>query len=327
MNELLKTNIEDYQKTNWEDLLREDLGKHNLKALKPNLDFIKKFIDDLIENIHKLSIGHQNSLVELIVEFTNCRADIKTHTDTKQNHKVVNNFNTFKDKILDHYKDLSMALDTLKKYSPDKTPNDPEIEIKKFVLARKELEQEFKKIQKIQSQFEAQAVMKEAGRYGDFFTKEAEKNRKLSWWFGVGGFVFALCSAVFAHCYLRFNEGITADSFVELLIEGDVINKFFIFSVIFLIIFVLKREYLALRHQFTLNRHRQNALRSHKEVLKSIKTTETESDKEIANAILLELTKSMFTPQETGFVKNQSDISSGSKIVEISKSIFGKSKD
>ena len=206
-------------------------------------------------------------------------------------------------------------------------PDQPDIEVKKFISARKELEQELKKTQKTQSQIEAQAVKKEASRYGDFFKTEAEKNRKLSWWFGLGGFGFALLSAGFAHFYLRFGENIKADSFVELLIKGDVINKFFIFSVIFLIIFVLRREYLALRHQFTLNRHRQNALRSHKEVLKSIKETGTESDKAIANAILLELTKSMFTPQDTGFVKNQSDNSSGSKIVEISKSIFGNSKN
>ena len=48
---------------------------------------------------------------------------------------------------------------------------------------------------------------------------------------------------------------------------------------------------------------------------------------EISNAVLLELTKSMFSPQDTGFVKNQKDSSSDNKVVEISKSLFTTSKE
>ena len=84
---------------------------------------------------------------------------------------------------------------------------------------------------------------------------------------------------------------------------------------------------MALKHQYTLNRHRHNALSSHKEILSSIEKTASESDKEISNAILLELTKSMFSPQKTGFIKDQKDTSSENRVVEISKSLFNTSKD
>ena len=51
------------------------------------------------------------------------------------------------------------------------------------------------------------------------------------------------------------------------------------------------------------------------------------SDKEISNAMLLELTKAIFSPQDTGFVKYQKDISSENRIIEISKSMFNTSKE
>ena len=76
-----------------------------------------------------------------------------------------------------------------------------------------------------------------------------------------------------------------------------------------------------------LGEHNLKALKPDLDLIKNFIDDLIESDKEIANAILLELTKSMFRPQDTGFVKNQSDASSGSKIVEISKSIFGNSKN
>ena len=167
---------------------------------------------------------------------------------------------------------------------------------------------------------------KESEFYGDHFKKQADKNRKLSLWFGIGGFVFSIAAAWFSYCFLRFDQNIVASSFTELLIKGDVINKVFIFSIMLIIISILKREYLALRHQFTLNTHRQNSLNSHKEILHSIQKTATGSDKEISNAVLLELTKSMFSSEDTGFVRNSSN-SSDSRVVEISKSLFKNNKE
>ena len=43
---------------------------------------------------------------------------------------------------------------------------------------------------------------------------------------------------------------------------------------------------------------------------------------QIANAILLELTKAMFNSQDTGFVKNQKSSFAGDRVIEISKPIF-----
>ena len=326
MNEQLKSLIEDYKKTKWPDLLRTDLGEHNLKEIKPYLDFAKNFIDPLVENPGKLSVNLQNHLIQLLSQFIQWRGTIKAHTDTRQNQVVVNNISGFKDWILDNFSNLRIALDIQDRYSSDQVFTKPEADLKQYISARKTIEQELKKIKQTQSQLSEQMVKSEAKFYGDFFNKEANKNKKLSTLFGVVFLLFSVFSCWFAYCFLKFDQNITADNVVELLIKGDVINKIFIFSVILLVISVIRREYLALRHQFTLNRHRQNALNSHKEILESIIKTEDKSDKDISNAILLELTKSMFSPQDTGLVKDQKSTASDSKIVEISKSLVNTSK-
>ena len=182
------------------------------------------------------------------------------------------------------------------------------------------------KVQQLQSQLKERTTQEEASRYGEFFKKCAEKNKKLSVKFQYRFFSICALLALIAYDFLKFDQSIEAKNLIELLIKGDVINKVFILSVALIVISTIRREYLALRHQFTLNEHRSNAINSHKEILKAIQKTTTKSDKEISNAILLELTKAMFHSQETGFVKNQSS-SSENKIVEISKFLSSNSKD
>ena len=63
-----------------------------------------------------------------------------------------------------------------------------------------------------------------------------------------------------------------------------------------------------------------------KSLIDDYKETANESDREISNAVLLELTKAMFGSQDTGFIKDQK-YTSDSKVVEISKSLFSNSKD
>ena len=49
MNEQLKQYIESYKKTDWKVLLQENHGDYHLKEIKPHLDVIKNFIDDLLK--------------------------------------------------------------------------------------------------------------------------------------------------------------------------------------------------------------------------------------------------------------------------------------
>ena len=328
MDEQLKKDIEDYKKTDWKALLREDKGDHHLKEIKPHLDFIKSFLDTILESLYFES-SYLPYLINLQTSFSSFReleTQIKQHTDDNRRQGIIGQVIQCKNSIFESLIPLSNMLRIQAESDPNRHDDDPKKIVEEYKKAIKGLEQELKKSKQIQSQYAEQVIKEEAERYGDFFKKEYESNKRWSWMFGFLFLVFSAVSCFFAYCFLQFDHKIEAEDLVELIIKGDVFNKIFILSIILLVISVIKREYLALRHQFTLNKHRHNAISSHKEILSSIKDTKNESDKEISNAILLELTKSMFSSQETGYVKDQKD-SSGSKVVEVSRSVFQKPKD
>lgn len=328
MDEHLKNLIEGYKQTDWKALLKEDLGKYHLKELQPDLNFIKDFFDFAIQNINFLNRNRQNQLCnDFLMRFQNVKNNIKSHTDTSQNQNIIGQVSNLKDIIINQGHPIFWAIDCQKKHG--KTLDDPKGDIKKYKSAREEIEAELKKMKQtqshllqIQSQLSEQTIREEASRYGDFFNKESRKASFWAWIFGILLTLVSIGVCFLSYNFLKIDPEITVNNIPELILKGNLINNFFIFTMIILFITVLRREYLALRHQRILNKHRSNALYSHKEILSSIEKTASESDKEISNAILLELTKAMFNPQDTGFVKDQKNASSDNRIVEISKSLF-----
>ena len=318
-----------YKQTDWNLLLRGNMGDYHLKELKPHLDFIKNFFDEIIDNPYFESSyqPYEALLQESFNHFNGVKTNIEQYRDGGQKQHIINQVINCKLNIFQNLNPLFNMLKIQAEYHPDRCTDHPEKVVGKYSKAAKDIEQELKKLQQIQSQYAEQAIRAEASRYGDFFKKEAENNKKLSLFYGIVLLLFFVSACVFAYCFLKFDQNITANSTFDLVIKGNLINKIFIFTIIILLISILKREYLALKHQYTLNRHRHNALSSHKEILSSIQKTASGSDKEISNAILLELTKAMFSPQDTGFVKDQKDTSSENRIVEISKSFFNTSKE
>jgi hypothetical protein len=84
-------------------------------------------------------------------------------------------------------------------------------------------------------------------------------------------------------------------------------SKFFILSVGFYLANHFARRFYAEKHLYNLNTQRQNALNSHKKILDSVQATDSENEKEIRNAILLELTKAIFENKDTGYIKQKED--------------------
>lgn len=90
--------------------------------------------------------------------------------------------------------------------------------------------------------------------------------------------------------------------------------------VIFVLTFGLvwcARNFAASRHNFVVNRHRQNALSSFETFVKGA------GDPQTKDAVLLQATQSIFTPQESGFVKNEGSPNPGSQIVEVIRGAGG----
>ncbi len=328
----IDTYIDEYKKTKWEKLLRPDLGEYHLGELKPHLDVIKNAIDDVIKNKDEIPNELIHQLEQILNDFNNHKQIIEDHRDTSQNENIISQIIQFKNILFEMYRHIFLALEFQKKYSSDKKSeiSDRDIQQSKEVVqqykkATKEIEEEVEKLKKAQSELSERTVRAEAKRYGEFFKNEAKCNKILSRRFGIALVIFSIVVCLIAWNFLLFDPEMVVNNIPELIIKGNLINKIFIFSVIFIIISVLKNEYLAQRHQYILNQHRHNALDSHKEILNAIKETENESEKEIANAILLELTKAMFSPQDTGFMKNSKNPSQ-SQVIEVSKSLLSTPK-
>lgn len=77
------------------------------------------------------------------------------------------------------------------------------------------------------------------------------------------------------------------------------------------------RNYSASRHNFVVNRHRQNALSSFETFVKGA------GDQQTKDAVLLHATQSIFVPQDSGFVKTDSSSQPGGQIVEIVRGVAG----
>jgi hypothetical protein len=90
--------------------------------------------------------------------------------------------------------------------------------------------------------------------------------------------------------------------------------------VIFVLTFALiwaARNFAASRHNFVVNRHRQNALSSFETFVKGT------GDPQTKDAILLQATQSIFVPQDTGFVKLEATPQPGGQILEIFRGVSG----
>jgi DNA-binding FadR family transcriptional regulator len=85
------------------------------------------------------------------------------------------------------------------------------------------------------------------------------------------------------------------------------------------------RNYSAEMNMYYMNKHRQMALNSHQRILDAVRKTETSNEPETKNAILLQVAKTMFDIQETGYLKNGNNPVPTTQIVETIRTGVSKS--
>ena len=98
------------------------------------------------------------------------------------------------------------------------------------------------------------------------------------------------------------------------------ISKILIFSVIAYMLFWAVRNYISHKHNAIVNRHRQNALMTHKALI------EAASDIRIREAIMIQAASCIFSPQASGYTfgKGESDNFGPKSVVEILTKASGK---
>ena len=73
-------------------------------------------------------------------------------------------------------------------------------------------------------------------------------------------------------------------------------------------------------HNYVVNKHRQNALSTFETFVKST------DDNDTKNAVLIQATRSIFSPQHTGFSAQEGESSTSPAIHEIIRNVIGSSK-
>jgi hypothetical protein len=95
------------------------------------------------------------------------------------------------------------------------------------------------------------------------------------------------------------------------------VAKLIIFSVLFTGIIWMGRVYRAHRHNYVVNKHRQNALSTFETFAKAANDDQTKS------AVLLQTTNCIFSQQHTGYIAQESDTAGSHQILEIIRGISG----
>jgi hypothetical protein len=96
------------------------------------------------------------------------------------------------------------------------------------------------------------------------------------------------------------------------------ISKIIFFSVLFFALAVCNRNYRAHRHNYVVNKHRQNALATFETFVKGT------SDEATKNAVLLKSAETIFTSIPTGYISKDSEPQGTSQVFEIVRSVLGK---
>ena len=156
------------------------------------------------------------------------------------------------------------------------------------------------------------------GEQSAVFGDQARKNNRAArLWLALGTVLGVLSLALLWFFLLRWTPSDET--------TGEIIREFGSrFAVLTLLAFALGfvlRQYAAAKHNETVNRHRQNALRTFETFVKAA------GDQETKDAVLLEATRSIFAPQPSGFLRGRNEIDSSNTILEVTRRLRPMSSD
>lgn len=93
------------------------------------------------------------------------------------------------------------------------------------------------------------------------------------------------------------------------------VERVIVISILSTAILFCVRNYSAARHNFVINRHRQNALSTFETFVKA------SGDDQTKDAVLLQATRSIFTPQASGYLKPDVEAAPSNQIIEIMRNL------
>ncbi len=317
--ESLKENIDKILRRTTEELIREeDLGKSlSFKPSEETLDRIFLIIKELKRSeIEKIPYNRLESLHSEIGEFGRLMASIMDYTP---NQTGSNSRESIMEKIENYYNTIFANVVPLISFI--------NCDSDMFERRNKELDDLVSTIKNTKSEIvenktkvlsEADSILKnlrdtasESGvtKYSEIFANEATENKKKANNWLIATIVLGTVSIIIAYFFLTITPASAEPNYYE--IVHFALTKIIVFSILYYLLMLFVKNYNAQRHNYVVNKHRQNALTTFGTFMSSSKDTDTK------NAVLLQTTHSIFSAQTSGYLKNEIDSEPSQKLIEI----------
>lgn len=322
--EQIKTKLETLSEFQIEDLVREnDLGSQlSFKDAEPTiLRTIELFnrtktvnLEDVPYNLLNNFNSQLDNATQRFTQFRDFNAN--QNNPVNQRNNLVNQF----ENQFDAYYQYILPILTVGLLSG----NDLSVQQAKIDQLTSELEKKTKETEEKGAEYlkQLEETLKSAeeaaakvgvSRHSQIFKTESIEHEEqaktwLKWTVGIL-IAIVIVSAVFIFLFPD------SDSTSAEIIQFS-ITKIVILSALFYGLSICNRNYKAHRHNVTLNKHRQNALSTFETFAKAAGT-----DIQTKNAVLIEVTHTIFSNQQTGYLSSERDNDSSNKIVEIIKNV------
>ncbi len=326
MDQQLRDSIEQYRSLDWTSLLRKDLGSYSLEESKPSFEGIREVFDTIFNHADLENFPPQflNSIRTHLQQFLQLKNQILGFQNINERQQWLD---TIRNKEFELHQSMGPFYTFLVLKDPAKNE-----EFKRQIIDAQgkigEFEAQITKAQSLLSTVQNEAQKIEAIKYGRFFGDCADKNDQaaknaqtyMALSAGVTLIIAILLLAGDTDWFVRVQNQNTSQVLTEIFHQG-LLLKFLILSIGGFAIAHFNRNYSAEKHLYYVNTQRQNALDSHQALLNSIRPTESENDKETANAMLAELTRAIFDTKDTGYLKTISNPGNPVRqVIELTKS-------
>jgi len=148
------------------------------------------------------------------------------------------------------------------------------------------------------------------------FKQEADDHKNIATkWLGataILGLITVLFGVVSLYYFISLVPTLTPSQSIQIGVA-----KLIVFSVLFSALIWMGRIYRANRHNYIVNKHRQNALSTFEAFVKAT------SDDQTKSAVLLQATQCIFSPQHSGYVPQERDSGTHPPVLEIIRGIAG----
>lgn len=144
-----------------------------------------------------------------------------------------------------------------------------------------------------------------------FFDKESKYHSKMSLAWLASTLVIGILTIIWG--YMSFQTKTIGSTVGDSISELG--SKVIVLSVLYYILVWSAKNYNASRHNFIVNKHRQNALSTFETFVNAAEDFETK------NAVLIQATQSIFSNQPSGYINKDNEQETPNKVIEIMRSI------